>query len=223
MPRNVDHEQRRSEVTSIAAELVARGGRGALTVRGVAEAAGCSTTVVSHYFDDMSHLLHETYALSVRRSARRLDAVIARDPTDIVGLVEAVLPLDAQRTDDWRIWLAFWGDALASSAFAREQRQRARTATRRFRTCLDLLVSEGRLPASLDTEVAADRISVLVPGNRRRGDLRPAPLDRGPPATGPARRTRGTRIRCGDHRSPSPTPSLMTCAATLRSDPPEEV
>jgi AcrR family transcriptional regulator len=164
VPRKVDHEQRRSEVTSIAAELVARGGRGALTVRGVAEAAGCSTTVVSHYFDDMSHLLHETYALSVRRSRRRVDAVIALDPYDLVGLVEAVLPLDARRTDDWRIWLAFWGDALASSAFAREQRQRARTATRRFRTCLDLLVAQGRLPASLDTEVAADRISVLVPG-----------------------------------------------------------
>lgn len=164
MPRNVDHDQRRSEVTSIAAELVARGGRGALTVRGVAEAAGCSTTVVSHYFDDMSHLLHETYALSVRRSARRLDAVIGRDPTDIVGLVESVLPLDAQRTDDWRIWVAFWGDALASRAFACEQRRRARTATRRFHTCLDALVTQGRLPAGLDTDVAADRISVLVPG-----------------------------------------------------------
>lgn len=151
-------------MTSIAADLVARGGRGALTVRGVAEAAGCSTTVVSHYFDDMSHLLHETYALSVERSAGRLDAVIRNDPCDIVGLVEAVLPLDAERTADWRIWLAFWGDALASEAFAREQRQRARTATRRFRACLDALVTEGRLRRGLDTEVAADRISALVPG-----------------------------------------------------------
>jgi AcrR family transcriptional regulator len=164
VPRTVDHDQRRSEVTSIAADLVAGGGRGALTVRGVAEAAGCSTTVVSHYFDDMSHLLHETYALSVRRSARRLDAVIAHDPSDIVGLVEAVLPLDAERTDDWRIWLAFWGDALASDAFAREQRQRARTATRRFRSCLDVLAAQGRLRVGLDIEIAADRISSLVPG-----------------------------------------------------------
>jgi AcrR family transcriptional regulator len=151
-------------VTSIAADLVARGGRGALTVRGVAEAVGCSTTVVSHYFDDMSHLLHETYALSVKRSSRRLDAVTLQDPSDIVGLVEAVLPLDAERTDDWRIWLAFWGDALASEEFAREQRQRARNATRRFRVCLDALVAEGRLPSETDTELAADRISALVPG-----------------------------------------------------------
>ncbi len=57
MPKQVDHEQRRREVAAVAADLVAAHGRRALTVRNVADAAGYSTTVVSHYFDDLADLL----------------------------------------------------------------------------------------------------------------------------------------------------------------------
>jgi AcrR family transcriptional regulator len=40
VPKIVDHEQRRNEVTKVAAQLVIREGRSALTVRNVAAAAG---------------------------------------------------------------------------------------------------------------------------------------------------------------------------------------
>ena len=54
MPKIVDHEERRREVTLAAARIVIESGRSALTARNVAEATGWSTTVVSHYFDDMA-------------------------------------------------------------------------------------------------------------------------------------------------------------------------
>ena len=92
MPRIVDAEARRREVTEVAANLLVNGGRGALTVRSVADAVGCSTTVVSHYFDDMADLIHEVYALAVERSGHRIRRVLDRDPADVVGLIEAVLP-----------------------------------------------------------------------------------------------------------------------------------
>ena len=57
MPKQVDHERRRRAVAAVAADLVAAEGRRALTVRNVADAAGYSTTVVSHYFDDLADLL----------------------------------------------------------------------------------------------------------------------------------------------------------------------
>ncbi|MEZ5226368.1 MAG: TetR family transcriptional regulator [Acidimicrobiales bacterium] len=88
MPKFVDHESRRAHVTEIAAELVAAEGRSALTARRVAEATGHSTTIVSHYFDDMAELMYETYRLAVRRSRSRVAAVLDADPTDIVGLAE---------------------------------------------------------------------------------------------------------------------------------------
>lgn len=164
MPRYVDHDARRREVTEIARRLVVEQGRAALTVRNVASAAGCSSTVVSHYFADMNELFHATYAAAASRSARRIKAVEQRDPLDIRGLVEAVLPLDAERTDDWRVWFAFWSEALTSPAWAGEQRERALGTLRRFERCLRGLAEQGRLHAEVDLRDAAARLAALVPG-----------------------------------------------------------
>lgn len=164
MPKIVDPEARRREVTEIAADLIVRGGRSALTVRNVAEAAGCSSTVVSHYFDDMLDLLYETYSFAVERSGRRIRRVLERDPTDLAGLIEAVLPLDRERTDDWRIWFAFWSEALSSERFEAEQRQRARTQLKRLERCLEQLEAAGAISPGIDMGDAAHRLGALIPG-----------------------------------------------------------
>lgn len=148
----------------MAARLVAEDGRRALTVRGVADAAGQSTTVVSHYFADMGELMYETYGLAVRRSRARIDRVLDADPTDVIGLAEALLPLDAERKADWRIWLAFWGEALGSPDLADEQRTRARTSANRFLRCLELLEADGRLAPGIDLGATADRLAALILG-----------------------------------------------------------
>ena len=164
MPKIVDPEARRREVTEIAADLIVRGGRSALTVRNVADAAGCSSTVVSHYFDDMLDLLYETYSFAVERSGRRIRRVLERDPTDLAGLIEAVLPLDRDRTDDWRIWFAFWSEALSSERFEAEQRQRARTQLERLERCLEQLEAAGAISPGIDMGDAAHRLGALIPG-----------------------------------------------------------
>ena len=164
MPKTVDHAERRRDVTAVAAELVATEGRSALTVRNVATAAGQSTTVVSHYFNDISDLLHEVYEFAADRARRRIDAVLSDDPTDIEGLIEAVLPLDHERQQDWRIWFAFWSEAIAVPAFEAEQRERARTTTTRIRACLKRLRADGRVPATTDLARGANRLSALIPG-----------------------------------------------------------
>jgi len=159
MPKYVDHAQRRREVTEVASRLVADEGRSALTVRRVADAASQSTTVVSHDFADMAELLYETYQLAVRRSRTRIDRVLGHDPSDIIGLAEALLPLDDERSTDWRIWLAFWSEALGSPELAAEQRTGARTSADRFRACLDALVADGRARDDLDTRAAGNRVA----------------------------------------------------------------
>lgn len=164
MPKYVDHEQRRREVAEVAAGLVVAGGRAALTVRAVAEAAGHSTTVVSHYFADVDELLYETYQIAVRRSRERIGLVLDADPADIAGLAESVLPVDAVRKADWRIWLAFWGEALGNPALAAEQRARARHTAERFESCLQLLVERGDVDPQVDITATADRMVALVLG-----------------------------------------------------------
>lgn len=164
MPRYVDHDQRRREVTAAARSLVVERGRAALTVRNVADAVGCSTKVVSHYFTDMAELLHATYTAAAVRAGARLDAVAAADPGDVAGLLEALLPLDAERRADWAIWFAFWTEALTDERLRAVQRHRARTTTGRIADALRAAASSGRLPVASDVDADAHRLSALVQG-----------------------------------------------------------
>lgn len=164
MPKIVDHEERRREVTLAAAAIVIASGRAALTARAVAAATGWSTTVVSHYFDDMADLFYETYSYATARSRRRVDRVLAADASNIEGLIEAVLPLDQERRDDWKIWFAFWSEALTNPKYADEQSQRAATTRERLRACLALKKKNGSIRRNVNIDEAADRLSALIPG-----------------------------------------------------------
>ena len=201
MPKYVDHDERRREVAEVAARLVVEEGRRALTVRRVADAAGQSTTVVSHYFDDMGQLLHATNSLAAARSRVRIDAVIEADPSDIVGLAEAILPIDAERTADWRIWLAFWGEALASPELAAEQRRRARTSADRFHHCLQLLAADGRVAADTDLRATADRVVALILGIAAEAVFDPGEW----PATAQTEAVRAALRGAGVRLDPEPT------------------
>lgn len=164
MPKIVDHEKRRREVTRAAAKIVIESGRSALTVRNVAAATGWSTTVVSHYFDDIADLFYETYSFATTRSRRRIEKVLAANPANLQGLIEAVLPLDQERRDDWKIWFAFWSEALTNPQYAREQSQRVATTRERIKTCLAAMRKDGDIRRNVDIEEAADRLSALIPG-----------------------------------------------------------
>src|SRR5690606_29622071 len=113
MPRQVDHDERRRAVARIAADLIARGGLEALTIRNVAKAAGYSTAVVSHYFADKRQLLLFIYRAAIERTRSQIDAALAKDRGDLKACLDAILPLNEERRRDWLVWFAFWGMAVA--------------------------------------------------------------------------------------------------------------
>src|SRR4051794_10907486 len=164
MPRYVDHEARRRHVASIAADLVARQGVDALTVRRVADAAGYSTAVVSHYFEDKRDLLLSTYQVSADRSTRRYEAVTARGKQRLLESLEALLPLDDERRADWSLWFAFWGFAATDPMLAAAQRDRVRSARGRIEQALDEEAAAGRLREGVDRAMAARTLLVVVHG-----------------------------------------------------------
>jgi AcrR family transcriptional regulator len=164
MPRYVDHDARRDLVARVAADLVAEEGLEALTVRRVAEAAGHSTTVVSHYFADRRDLVRATYRAAAARSSARFDAALVAADAPLQACLEALLPLDEQRARDVRTWLAFWAMAVADPELAAEQDARVQSARRRI---VDVLAAEqvrGRVRAGLELPDVAYRLLVVVHG-----------------------------------------------------------
>ena len=163
MPARGDHEQRRQQVARIAADLVAAGGLAAATHRRIAEAAGCSTTVVSHYFADKRDLVTATYREVGDRVAARLEA--ARSSEDVlVAILEALLPLDEDRTRDWRLLFTFLGLAATDAELTAEQRDRAAAARAQIEIALADDKQAGRIPPDADVPASARSLLSFVLG-----------------------------------------------------------
>ena len=126
MPKVVDHEQRRAELVDAAWTVIADEGIEAATIRRIAEVAGCTTGRVTHYFDAKDEIL----VAALRRvhyaaGARMLDNLRTRQGADALRAVLLdALPLDRQRTLEWRVWLAFWGRASTDGTLIEEQQHR---------------------------------------------------------------------------------------------------
>lgn len=160
MPKIVDHAARRLAVAEIAAKLIAREGIEGTKVRDIARLARCSTSIVSHYFHNKHDLLLSAYRMRMERTVARVRQ--ARDEgASLAECLVTVLPLDEERVESWRIWLAFWGLAAADPGFLLEQRQRSREAVDLFhRTMLDC----GAMAESADSYLVAQSLLSSVSG-----------------------------------------------------------
>lgn len=123
MPRKVDHDERRHHVLESACRVIENEGVDAATVRRIAREAGCSTTIVSHYFTNKHQMLQLTYRRASEGAKSRVLDILAACPGDIELCLEALLPIDDGARRDWHIWFAFWGMAIGDEEFAHEHRR----------------------------------------------------------------------------------------------------
>ena len=149
VPIQVDRPRQRAHVTDLAAQLVAREGVAALTFRGVADAAGSSTAIVSTYFADKQDLLLSTLRAAASRTTVRFEVAIA-EGGDLQAGLEAWLPLDGERLTDWRVIIAFWGVAVSDPGLAAVQDGHVSRARAR----VEKLLRQDRQLAGKPSEIA---------------------------------------------------------------------
>lgn len=164
MPAVVDHESRREHVARIAADIIARVGIDAVTMRQIAAEAGFSTTIVTHYFSNKQELLLHTYRTAAGNAQARVSAALERDPCDLLGCVEALLPQDEASLQDWKVYLAFWHTAVLDPHFAAEQASQALNARRILGGVLKARAHAGQPPRIDEIEETAKRLLVIVVG-----------------------------------------------------------
>jgi AcrR family transcriptional regulator len=167
MPKVVDHEQRRDELAEAVWRLAARQGLEGITVRGVAEEAGCSTGALVHYFRDKEELLLFAFRTVADRVGRRLAEAEERtsDPLELArALLVEGLPLDRERQEEVRLWFAFLGLALTRPTLARAQRLTYRAWRERVAGHLLRAQEAGRLRADFDCATEAAALVALVDG-----------------------------------------------------------
>lgn len=145
----------------MAARVLAAAGLGSSTIRDVAAAGGWSTTMVTHYFANKDELLLHTLSMSVGESTRAVERAERAGVDELRAIIEQTLPLDEERAGRWRLWLAFWGNAIGSDELAAIQRRRQERLVALLAAALGRR-SRGADPSELDFE--ARRLVALIDG-----------------------------------------------------------
>lgn len=164
MPVFVDHEERRRQVVAVASRLIARAGLDAVTVRDVANAADCSTAIVSHYFHNKKELLFLTYQASIDRATERCAAAVGPEGVDLRAYLAEIMPLDEERLIEWKIWVAFWAKAVSEPDIAAAQRDCVRRTRGNIVKVLNALQAKGALVPDLVLADETRRLLVMIMG-----------------------------------------------------------
>jgi TetR/AcrR family transcriptional regulator, transcriptional repressor of bet genes len=127
----IDHTEQRERIATIAADIIGREGLEGTTVRRIAAEAGCSTTVVTHYFASKDELLLSAYRFIWNQAIERLDELLARDPLDLVGSLASLIPSDPETLRGWGVYMSFWERAKLDPVFGAEQQLWAERALTR--------------------------------------------------------------------------------------------
>lgn len=129
MPRRVDHEERRRQITDACRRVVARDGLEAATFQRVAAEAGVSVRLVQYYFGNKHGLLVATHRAVIEGSAGRFGGGASPGETAeppppravLRAVLAALLPLDDDRRADAVVVAAFHAAALTNEAVTPEE------------------------------------------------------------------------------------------------------
>lgn len=119
---HVDHEERRRKIAQVAAEVIAREGVEAATVRHIAAQVGCSTTLITDCFENKTELLVCAYRLVSTNTLTQFEQRVAHDPAEILESLVALSAIDENSWCGWRVHVAFWEKAVRDPVLASEQR-----------------------------------------------------------------------------------------------------
>ncbi|MEO5899964.1 MAG: TetR/AcrR family transcriptional regulator [Ilumatobacteraceae bacterium] len=161
MPRAVDSDERRQEITDAAARLIARSGLGAATMRDVAAEAGWTTGTVTHYFADKRELLLHTLQASLANRRRQRPSREAEGPARALRVALAgALPLDDGSRQHWMVTVAFCAQASGDPELAAVQRD----AYREFRSEVARLVARCLGVRGAEARAVAERLIAFADG-----------------------------------------------------------
>lgn len=126
MARTRDLERQRTDLSAATWRVLAERGVAGLTLRAVAEAAGCTTGLVMHAFASKRALLRHARELLFDRASTRVDEIerTTADPSERLRAVShALLALGRDGDDEARVWVGFLSAALAEDELAHIHRR----------------------------------------------------------------------------------------------------
>ena len=117
MPKIIDKLEQRQKIAAAAITVIADVGLDQTRLRDVARAGNITTGAVTHYFDGKEELLEAALEEVVKRTQAQIQQGLSLSNSgNIANFTKSVcrfLPSDEDASQEWRVWLAFWGRAIA--------------------------------------------------------------------------------------------------------------
>ena len=169
-------------ITNAAIAVIDETGLDGARLRDVARAGNVTTGAVTHYFDGKDAVLEAALEEIVRRTLARIDTPIDPDmPGDVAaftGRVCRYLPIDDDSRREWRVWLAFWGRAIADERLRAVHQGYYRAIVDRLAGHLQTLRNPASKAPVQTARACADAIMAAIDGVGTRATLEP---DKWPP------------------------------------------
>jgi TetR/AcrR family transcriptional repressor of bet genes len=135
MPRRVDHEARKRQITDAVITLTVKGGLAAATFREVAAEAGVSVRLVQYYFGTKDQLLLDTQRHVAERSVariRRLREGGSDEPGEILRtIMRSFVPVDEESRDAMLMFVALFTASLFDPVLKRREAHEVPSSMRR--------------------------------------------------------------------------------------------
>ena len=131
-----DHLVQRTRIAEMTADLIAREGYRAATVRRVAAALNCSTSIVTYYFSSKQELLVSAYTSLHDELYQKVAALFERDSADLVGLLLLMTAAEEVSFKRWRTYVSLWALATREERWATKERQDVEFAIARIEAAI---------------------------------------------------------------------------------------
>lgn len=166
MPKIIDHDERRAEISAAVIRVVARDGVGGVTMREVAAEAGWSTGVLNHYFQNKKALLVGGLRQAARETGRNLNRAMKErhGPDRVRAVLEEGMPLDERREGFCAIFFFFWAEGLTDPDLSAELAKYYNAWRTVVREAIELGQAEGWVRPGLDAQMLSETLVALADG-----------------------------------------------------------
>ena len=166
VPRIVDAEGRRRQLSDALWRIVRREGIHGVTVRSVAAEAGVSPGMVQHYFRTQDELIEFAMGRVLEQMMERVERIDLSRPAPEAALaaMEEVLPLDEQRRAEAQVWLALLSRRHAGGPLDRQGELVDSTLAGGIRAVLQVMRDAGAVGEERDLGVETVRLHALIDG-----------------------------------------------------------
>ncbi|ABW31045.1 TetR/AcrR family transcriptional regulator [Acaryochloris marina] len=162
----MSQQDRRLEVSEAAWRVIVREGLDRASMRAIAQEMNCTTGVVTHYFRNKQELI--LFALHQVSDRLQMMMQLAIENVSGVDRLKAMLlsflPLDQERQEILRVWVAYLGYSVGRDGLLKEHQQSAAELRAVIIQELEVLQSAGLLREDLLPKVEANALLALVNG-----------------------------------------------------------